>query len=282
MAVAIVDGLEVYYETRGSGAPLLMMAPGGFDATIDKWLTTNAWKGINALEKLSSQFQLIVYDRRESGSSGGRVEKLRWDIYARQAKGLLEHLKIDSAFIMGGCMGCSVALAFAVCFPRATRTLLLHWPVGGYRWKANSGKKFVRHAAFAQEKGLAGVVGRAREKKSFWQDAESGPWAPCIARDHKFAEAFLAQDQERYLGIVEASGRTLFDRDTAPGAEPEEILAIKVPALIVPGDDPSHATSAAHYLRECLPHAEFWNVMPPEQSTERVSDRILDFCRKKS
>lgn len=281
MAVAIVDGLEVYYETRGSGAPLLMMAPGGFDATIDKWLTTNAWKGINALEKLSSQFQLIVYDRRESGRSGGRVEKLRWDLYARQANGLLEHLKIDSAFIMGGCMGCSVALAFAVCFPRATRALLLHWPVGGYRWKANSGKKFARHAAFTQERGLAGVVERARETKSFWQDAESGPWAPCIARDHKFAEAFLAQDQERYLGIVEASGRTLFDRDTAPGAEPEEILAIKVPALIVPGDDPSHATSAAHYLRECLPHAEFWNVMPPEQSTERVADRILDFCRSK-
>lgn len=281
MAVAIVDGLEVYYETRGSGAPLLMMAPGGFDATIDKWLTTNAWKGINALEKLSSQFQLIVYDRRESGRSGGRVEKLRWDLYARQAKGLLEHLKIDSAFIMGGCMGCSVALAFAVCFPRATRALLLHWPVGGYRWKANSGKRFARHAAFTQEKGLAGVVERAREKKSFWQDAESGPWAPCIAGDHKFAEAFLAQDQERYLGIVETSGRILFDRDTAPGAEPEEILAIKAPALIVPGDDPSHATSAAHYLRECLPHAEFWNVMPPEQSTERVSDRILDFCRSK-
>ncbi len=281
MAVAIVDGLEVYYETRGSGAPLLMMAPGGFDATIDKWLTTNAWKGINALEKLSSQFQLIVYDRRETGRSGGRVEKLRWELYARQAKGLLDHLKIDSAFIIGGCMGCSVALAFAVCFPQATRALLLHWPVGGYRWKANSGKKFARHAAFAQEKGLAGVVERARETKSFWQDAESGPWAPCIARDHKFAEAFLAQDQERYLGIVEASGRILFDRDTAPGAEPEEILAIKAPALIVPGDDPSHATSAAHYLRECLPHAEFWNVMPPEQSTERVSDRILEFCRKK-
>ncbi|MEK7210808.1 MAG: alpha/beta hydrolase, partial [Candidatus Binatota bacterium] len=138
MAVAMVDGLEVYYETRGSGAPLLMLAPGGFDATIEKWLATNAWKEINALEKLSSQFQLIVYDRREAGRSGGRVERLRWDLYARQAKGLLDHLKIDSAFVLGGCMGCSVALAFAVSFPEATRALVLHWPVGGYRWKANS------------------------------------------------------------------------------------------------------------------------------------------------
>lgn len=281
MPVVIVDGLEVYYETRGSGAPLLMMAPGGFDATIDKWLTTTAWKGMNALDKLASEFQLIVYDRREVGRSGGRVEKLYWDLYARQAKGLLDHLKIESAHVIGACMGCSVALAFAACFPKSTRALLLHWPVGGYRWKANSRKKFAQHAAFVQERGLAGVVERAKEKKSFWQDPESGPWAPCIARDDKFAEAFQSQDQHRYLGIVEASGRILFDRDTAPGADPEEILGIKAPALIVPGDDPSHATSAAHYLRECLPNAEFWNVMPPEQSTERVCDRILDFCRNK-
>ena len=279
MAVVMVDGLEVYYETRGSGAPLLMLAPGGFDATIEKWLATNAWKEINALEKLSSQFQLIVYDRREAGRSGGRVEKLRWDLYARQAKGLLEYLKIDSAFVLGGCMGCSVALAFAVSFPQATRALVLHWPVGGYRWKANSREKFARHAALVRERGLAALVERAREKGSFWQDPESGPWAPCIARDASFAEAFASQDQQRYLGIVEASGRVLFDRDTAPGAEPEEIMGIKAPALIVPGDDLSHATSAAHYLRECLPNAEFWNVMPPEQRTERVCDRILEFCR---
>jgi pimeloyl-ACP methyl ester carboxylesterase len=281
MPTAILDGLETYYETHGSGAPLLMLAPGGFDATIEKWTTTTAWKGINALEKLSSHFQLIVYDRRESGRSGGRVEKLTWDLYARQAKELLDHLKINSAFVLGGCMGCSVALAFGACFPRATRALLLHWPVGGYRWKLNSSERFLRHAAFVREKGLGGVVERATETRSFWQDSESGPWAPCIARDAKFAETFRSQDQERYLGIVQASGRTLFDRDTAPGAEPEEIMGIKAPALIIPGDDPSHATSGAHYLRECLPNAEFWNVMPPEQSTERVCDRILEFCRNR-
>lgn len=280
MPVAMVDGLEVNYEARGSGAPLLMMAPGGFDASMDKWVTTNAWKGMNALEKLSSEFQIIIYDRRESGRSGGRVEKLRWELYAQQAKSLLDHLKIDSAFVMGGCMGCSVALAFGVCFPESTRALLLHWPVGGYRWRANSGLRFARHAAFVRESGLASVVERAKEKGSFWQDSESGPWAPCIARDDKFAATFKLQDPERYLGIVEASGRALFDRDTAPGAEPEEIMGVKAPALIVPGDDPSHATSAAHYLRECLPNAEFWNVMPPEQSTEGVCNRVIDFCRK--
>ena len=74
-------------------------------------------------------------------------------------------------------------------------------------------------------------------------------------------------------------GRSLFDRDTATGAEPEELLGVKAPALIIPGDDPSHATSGAHYLRELLPKSDFWNVMPPQQTTQNICDRVLEFCR---
>jgi pimeloyl-ACP methyl ester carboxylesterase len=180
---------------------------------------------------------------------------------------------------LGGCMGCSVALAFGVHYPQATRALLLHWPVGGYRWKVNSLERFRRHYDFTKSNGLKAVTERAPTGKSFWADPESGPWASVIARDHRFAEGFVAQDLARYLGIVVTSGRSLFDRDTAGGAEPEEILGIKAPALIIPGDDPSHATSGAHYLRELLPKADFWNVMPPEQTTRNVCERILEFCR---
>ena len=111
-------------------------------------------------------------------------------------------------------------------------------------------------------------------------DPEGGPWATLITRDAAFADRFAAQDLERYLAIILVSGRTLFDRDTAPGAEPEEVIGVKAPALIIPGDDPSHATSGAHYLRELLPKSEFWNVMPPDQTTQIVCERILDFCRK--
>jgi pimeloyl-ACP methyl ester carboxylesterase len=282
MSTATIDGLEVRYEVFGSGAPLLLCAPGGFDATIEKWRAASAWTGIDALEALASQFQVIAYDRRESGQSGGRVERLSWHTYARQAKALLDHLKIESALVLGGCMGCSVALAFAVDYPEATRALLLHWPVGGFRWKATGRDRFQRHYRFANTDGLPGVVERARTGKSFWTDPEAGPWASVIARDQSFAEDFVRQDLNRYLGLIAVSGRGLFDRDTATGAQPEEIMGISVPALIVPGDDASHATSAAHYLRELLPNTSFWNVPPPEQTTREVCDRILEFSREPS
>src|SRR5258705_11971114 len=106
MPTATIDHLEVSYVTRGSGPALLMLAPGGFDATMEKWTTAGVWKGMRPLDTLTSDFTLIVYDRRESGASGGRVEKLSWSLFADQAKGLL-----------------------------ATKALVLHWPVGGYRWK---------------------------------------------------------------------------------------------------------------------------------------------------
>ena len=275
-----IDGISTYYETHGSGSPILMCAPGGFDATIEKWRVASAWTGIDAIEALAAEHTLILYDRRECGESDGRVERLSWATYTRHAKALLDHLKISSAWIMGGCMGCSVALAFGVHYPEATQGLLLHWPVGGYRWKVNAGDRFLRHCHFAKENGLKGVVERARGGKTFWMDPEAGPWAAMIARDADFAAGFASMDQEKYLGLIVTSGRSLFDRDTAPGAEPEEVLGIKARALIIPGDDPSHATSGAHYLRELLPKAEFWNVMPPQQSTQKVCDEILNFCRR--
>jgi pimeloyl-ACP methyl ester carboxylesterase len=264
MPVEIVDGLEINYQISGSGTPILLFAPGGFDATIDKWHDASAWKEMDAIAALAKEHQIIAYDRRECGRSGGRVERLSWASYTKQAAALLDHLKIDAAYVLGGCMGCSVALAFGTHYPERTRGLLLHWPVGGYRWKLSAQSRFQRHFNFAKENGLKAVVERSRTGKSFWRDAEAGPWASVIERDKSFAEKFLDYDLDRYLGLIVTSGRSMFDRDTAPGAEPEEILGIKVPALVIPGDDASHATSAAHYARELLPKSEFWNVMPPD------------------
>jgi hypothetical protein len=46
MPTAIIDGLQVNYLTRGSGPALLMLAPGGFDATMEKFRTAGVWKEI--------------------------------------------------------------------------------------------------------------------------------------------------------------------------------------------------------------------------------------------
>ncbi len=72
----------------------------------------------------------------------------------------------------------------------------------------------------------------------------------------------------------------LFDRDTAPGAAPEQLMRIEIPALVVPGHDASHATSAARYLEECLPQADYWDVPVEQQTEDNVPARIVDFLSR--
>jgi hypothetical protein len=80
--------------------------------------------------------------------------------------------------------------------------------------------------------------------------------------------------------MVAGTARTLFDRDTAPGAEPEDLLRLDIPALIVPGRDAAHATSAARYLEECLPKSEYWDVPVAGQTEDATSARALEFLAR--
>src|SRR5215470_13482155 len=114
MPTVTIYGLATRYEVMGSGPAILMYAPAGFDATLDKWSTQGVYAKIKLLDHLPKQYTCIVFDRRECGQSGGRVERVTWAHYVAQGKGLLEHLGIERAFLMGGCMGCCPVAAFAV------------------------------------------------------------------------------------------------------------------------------------------------------------------------
>ncbi len=67
----------------------------------------------------------------------------------------------------------------------------------------------------------------------------------------------------------------LFDRDTVPGPEPDDLLVSEVPALIVPGEDASHTQAAARYLQECLPVNEYWDVSVTAQTAETAPARVM-------
>jgi pimeloyl-ACP methyl ester carboxylesterase len=278
VATAVIDGITTRYDVVGSGPALLMFSPGGFDATMDKWATQGIYSRIKPVDHLSKKFACIIFDRRETGESGGRVERISWAHYVAQGKGLLDHLNIQRAHIMGACMGCCPAVAFGVAHPEATLSLLLYWPVGGARYRVRSHVRFAEHLVYVQQHGLQGVVTLAKaEGKTFGQDPRGGPWASVIRHDPAFAECYAQQDVNTYKLLVTAMGRMLFDRDTAPGAEPEDLLRLDVPALVVPGRDEAHATSAARYLEECLPRAEYWDA-PVEAQTELTAPaRMLTF-----
>ncbi|MFN3145034.1 MAG: alpha/beta hydrolase [Paracoccaceae bacterium] len=278
MPSAVIDGIETNYELRGEGPPLLMYAPGGFDAQISKWWDLGVYKRIRLLDHLPARFTCILFDRRENGRSGGRVERIGWDHFVAQGAGLLDHLGHERAHLMGGCMGCAPVAAFAVRHPDRVLSMVHYWPVGGAHYRINAHQRFARHMAFAEENGLGAVVDLVRSHdKNFSADPRGGPWGDTIRNSDTFAEAYAALDLGRYLLTVRGMVDGLFDRDTAPGAEAEDLMRLDIPSLIVPGADKAHATSAARYLQECLEGSAYWDVPPEAQTEDTAPARILDF-----
>jgi pimeloyl-ACP methyl ester carboxylesterase len=272
MPTALCDGIQTRYELLGEGPPLLLFSPGGFNATVENWSTFGIYARLDLLERLAPHFTCIAFDKRESGQSGGRVERLTWNHYARQGAELLDHLGIERARVMGGCIGCSIALAFADAAPQRVERLVLYSPAGGPRYRITQHARFDQHAAFVRAEGLEALVELARTSdRTFAQDPRLGPWASVVTAD---------LDVDDYLVIVAETGRGLFDRDTVPGPGPERLLELQIPALVVPGHDPSHATSAARYLEECLVGSEYWDVAPEVQTARTAPPRLLHFLQK--
>lgn len=278
MPTAVIDGISTRYETAGSGPPLLMFSPGGFNSSLENWSSLGLYGRLRLLDHLTERHTCITFDRRESGLSGGRVERITWGHYVAQAKGLLDHLDIEQAHLMGGCVGCSSVAAFAVSHPEVVSSMVLYSPAGGPRYRMTQHARFAQHLAYVEQHGLEQVVALSdSHDEGFTQDARVGPWVTVIRGDRAFAQGYAQQDPDRYRVLVSGMARLLFDRDTVPGAEPEDLMRLDIPALVVPGNDASHATSAARYLEECLPRADYWDVAVSAQTEDTAPARVLQF-----
>jgi pimeloyl-ACP methyl ester carboxylesterase len=278
MPVTAIDGIPTRYEVSGDGPPLLMFSPGGFDSKLENWTRHGIYPRIELMARLRERFTCIAFDRRESGQSGGRLERITWAHWVAQGAGLLDHLGIDRAHLIGACVGCSTAAAFAVAHPARTSGLVLYSPAGGPRYRMTQNSRFTAHAAFVAAEGLPAVVELARSTTdAFAKDARVGPWVTVLRTDEAFAKEYAAGDPAAYARMVTGMGRLLFDRDTVCGVEPEDLMALSTPALIVPGQDTSHAPSAARYLQECLSRSEYWDVPVAEQTADNAPARVIEF-----
>ena len=210
-----------------------------------------------------------------AGASGGRVESVSWAHYVAQGKGLLDHLGISRAHIMGACMGCAPAMALAVAHPDVTSSLLLYWPVGGAALPDQQPRAVCRAPGVrAARRPAGGGVARA----GGGQAVQPGSARRAVGRGDQERPRLRAAPMRSRSSIAtcRSSARCGISCSIAtprPGRNRKHLFGVQVPALIVPGRDKTHATSAARYLEECLPRAEYWDIAVADQTAATVPPR---------
>jgi pimeloyl-ACP methyl ester carboxylesterase len=202
---------------------------------------------------------------------------MTWDDYAAQGVGLLDHLGIDRAHLLGGCIGCSIAATLAERHPHRLLRMVLYSPAGGPHYRETQLGRFAAHAEFVRAEGLGAIVELARhEVKTFAQDPRLGPWASVLRWDDEFAAEYARRDVDEYLALVDETARGLFGGDDVPGGP----FGATVPALVAAGGDENHTPEVARRLARSLPDAELWDVPSEAQTEETAPARVRDFLEQ--
>lgn len=88
---ADVNGIKLYYETYGSGEPLIMLHGNG--GSIDAFR--------NQIPFFEKYYRVIAIDSRLQGKSGGSADTISYEMMASDFCALLDQLQIKSAYVLG-------------------------------------------------------------------------------------------------------------------------------------------------------------------------------------
>jgi pimeloyl-ACP methyl ester carboxylesterase len=126
---APVNGLNLYYEIHGSGAPLVLLH-GGFGAT-----------GMfgDLLDTLAARRQVIAVDLQGHGRTADIDRPLRNEHMADDIAALIAHLGLGTASVMGYSLGGGVALQTAIRHPELIdRLIVVSTPHKRSAWHASN------------------------------------------------------------------------------------------------------------------------------------------------
>lgn len=112
---APVNGLEMYYEIEGSGAPLVFIPPAfGF-------------AGLKRFPDLIANHAIITVDLQGNGRTADIPERtISVEQYAEDVVGLLKHLQIPKADFLGESYGGNTAAVIAVRYPELVRRVVTY------------------------------------------------------------------------------------------------------------------------------------------------------------
>jgi 3-oxoadipate enol-lactonase len=266
MTVARVRGIDLVYQTSGSGSPMIwghgMTSSMASERNLG-FIDWTLWNG-NA--------QLIRYDARGHGESESTADPAgyHWRELALDQLALADALGIHRYIAGGASMGCATALQAAVIAPNRIAALVLAIPPTAWETRAAQTAIYEMMAQMVETGQSEVMVAGARA---------TPPPDPLIGNDlwlDGIGETFLSTDPVRLARIFRGAAVT-----DLPA--PEAIAAINVPTLIMAWTgDAGHPVASAHRLLELLPHATLLTASTAEElsswtsaAAEFVNDQVI-------
>lgn len=121
MSKATVNGINMYYEVHGQGEPFVLIM--GSFGSLEAWILQ-----IGAFQE---RYKVIVFDNRGIGKTDRSPEPYTIATMADDTVGLLDHLGIDKAHVLGMSLGGPVAQDIAINYPDRVKKLILVCSMAG-------------------------------------------------------------------------------------------------------------------------------------------------------
>lgn len=216
------DGVPIYYETHGEGPAILLTH--GYSATSQMWRPQ--------IEALSREHTLILWDMRGHGRSGSpsSADAYGERVTTEDMAALLDELGFAEAIVGGLSLGGYMSLAFQVDYPERVEALLIIDTGPGF--KRETGRDEWNRTAMAQAEAL--------ERRGF--EALQG----------RSAEMAMAQ-HDSLDGLIMAARHMLTQRNARVI---ESLPHIRVPTLVVAGENDTPFLAATDYMAGRIPGAQ--------------------------
>jgi pimeloyl-ACP methyl ester carboxylesterase len=205
------------------------------------------WSWEKQIQHFSRRYQCVAFNARGYPPSDVPTspENYSHSQAVDDVAAVMRHLKLDKAHIVGCSMGSRTALDFALRYPQmALSVTMIGIGSGGDPRQADFEEKAEARAKLYEEGGLAEVLKGLSEAPNRVQLKRKNPRAFA-----EFCQRFMnhsAQGNAFVTRFVMARRASLFSMG-------KELTAMKVPGLVVAGDEDGAAVEAGLFLKEASP-----------------------------
>lgn len=244
-----IRDVKIHYRVMGDSGPWLALVTGGR-------------RGFNEFipfaEKIAAKgFRVLLHDRRNTGASDVLIagHDGEEEIWADDLRVLLDQLQATPAFIGGTSSGARLSMLFNHRHPEAVKGLILMRITGGDfaagRLPEMYYGQFIRAA---QEGGMKAVCETEQYKERIQANPDNLP-------------RLMAMDPTDYIRVMQ-HWLSIFlrgPRKPVLGMEDDVMRAIRVPTLVVPGNDKTHASVNGKAAAALIPNSILYELPIQDQ-----------------